>query len=158
ISVWGGELKAVLAHPPPQTEIVERHLQRIEHAARRSRSGEGQSLFDPAKSGSLCLFRERPEPQYAASSQVSSFLRRSRRKRPASAPSTSRWSYVSVRFMIGRIAITSSPNSSCTTHGRFTTAYVPRIAACGWLMIGVPWNVPKPPGFVIVNVPPCTSS
>jgi hypothetical protein len=29
---------------------------------------------------------------------------------------------------------------------------------CGWLMIGVPWNVPEPPGFVIVNVPPCTSS
>jgi hypothetical protein len=30
--------------------------------------------------------------------------------------------------------------------------------ACGWLMIGVPWNVPNPPGFVMVNVPPCTSS
>ena len=40
------------------------------------------------------------------------------------------------------IAITSSPSSSCTTHGRFTTAYVPRIAACGWLITGVPWNVP----------------
>ena len=25
-------------------------------------------------------------------------------------------------------------------------------------MIGVPWNVPNPPGFVIVNVPPWTSS
>ena len=25
-------------------------------------------------------------------------------------------------------------------------------------MIGVPWNVPKLPGFVIVNVPPWTSS
>src|ERR687887_2260886 len=96
--------------------------------------------------------------QYADSSHVSSRFRRSRRKRPASAPSTRRWSYVSVRFMIGRIAITSWPCSSWTTHGRFTTAYVPRIAACGWLMIGVPWNVPYPPGFVIVNVPPLTSS
>ena len=35
---------------------------------------------------------------------------------------------------------------------------MPRIALCGWLMIGVPWNVPNPPGFVIVNVPPWTSS
>ena len=52
----------------------------------------------------------------------SSFSRRSRRKRPASAPSTRRWSYVSVRFMIGRIAITSSPSSSWTTQGRLTTA------------------------------------
>ena len=42
--------------------------------------------------------------------------------------------------MIGRIAITSWPCSSCTTHGRLTTAYVPRIPAWGWLMIGVPWN------------------
>ena len=60
--------------------------------------------------------------------------------------------------MIGRIAITSEPISSWMTHGRFTSAYVPRIADCGWLMIGVPWNVPKLPGFVIVNVPPWTSS
>ena len=35
---------------------------------------------------------------------------------------------------------------------------MPRIPTCGWLMIGVPWKVPKPPGFVIVNVPPWTSS
>jgi len=35
---------------------------------------------------------------------------------------------------------------------------VPRIADCGWLITGVPWNVPYPPGFVIVNVPPATSS
>ena len=60
--------------------------------------------------------------QYAASSQLSSRSRRSRRHMPAYAPSTSRWSYVSVRFMIGRIAITSEPSSSWTTHGRFTSA------------------------------------
>ena len=53
-----------------------------------------------------------------------------------------RWSYVSVRFMIGRIPIVSLPRSSSTTHGRFTSAYVPRIAACGWLITGVPWKVP----------------
>ena len=49
---------------------------------------------------------------YHGPGQLSSFSRRSCRKRPASAPSTRRWSYVSVRFMIGRIAITSSPSSS----------------------------------------------
>jgi len=45
-------------------------------------------------------------------------------------------------FMIERIAITSLPSSSWTTQGRLTIAYVPRIAACGWLMTGVPWKVP----------------
>ena len=45
-------------------------------------------------------------------------------------------------FMIGRIAITSWPSSSWVTHGRFTSAYVPRIPACGWLITGVPWKVP----------------
>ena len=58
----------------------------------------------------------RPRPSSRA------WSRRSRRYMPAYAPSTSRWSYVSVRFMIGRIAITSFPSSSWTTHGRFTSA------------------------------------
>ena len=40
--------------------------------------------------------------------------------------------------MIGRIAITSWPSSSVTTHGRLTTAYVPRMPAWGWLITGVP--------------------
>jgi hypothetical protein len=47
-------------------------------------------------------------------------------------------------FIIGRIAITSWPSSSCTTHGRLTSAYVPRMPACGWLMIGVPWKRAEP--------------
>ena len=34
----------------------------------------------------------------------------------------------------------------------------PRIATCGWLMIGSPNCAPKLPGLVMVNVPPCTSS
>ena len=32
------------------------------------------------------------------------------------------------------------------------------MATCGWLMIGVPMIAPQPPGFVIVKVPPWTSS
>ena len=72
-----------------------------------------------------------PPIVWRSSGQVSSFSRRSRRKRPASAPSTRRWSYVSVAFMISRTAIPSAPRASWITHGRLTTAYVPRIAACG---------------------------
>ena len=49
---------------------------------------------------------------------------------------------MSVRFIIERIAIASAPFSSVITHGRLTIAYVPRIPACGWLITGVPWNVP----------------
>ena len=41
-------------------------------------------------------------------------------------------------FISGLIAITSLPSSSWTTHGRYTSAYVPRMPDCGWLMIGVP--------------------
>ena len=37
-------------------------------------------------------------------------------------------------------------------------APTPRIATCGWLMIGMPNCAPKMPGLVMVNVPPCTSS
>ena len=44
--------------------------------------------------------------------------------------------------MIGLIAIASLPLSSVITHGRLTSAYVPRIADCGWLITGVPWKVP----------------
>jgi hypothetical protein len=40
----------------------------------------------------------------------------------AYAPSTRRWSYVSVMFISGLIAITSLPSSSWITHGRLTSA------------------------------------
>ena len=55
-------------------------------------------------------------------SQVST--RRTPRKRPASAPSTRRWSYVRRQVPSFRqiARITSSPSSSWTTQGRFTTA------------------------------------
>ena len=59
---------------------------------------------------------------------------------------------------IGRIAIASSPSSSVTTTGRLTIASTSRIATCGWLMTGVAMIEPNWPGFVIVNVPPRTSS
>ena len=45
-----------------------------------------------------------------------------------------------------------------STTGRFSTLPMPRIATCGWLMIGMPNSAPKTPGLVIVNVPPATSS
>ena len=32
---------------------------------------------------------------------------------------------------------------------------MPRMASCGWLMMGMPNFAPKMPGFVMVNVPPC---
>ena len=44
------------------------------------------------------------------------------------------------------------------TTGRLTTASVSRIATCGWLITGVAMIEPAPPGLVIVNVPPRTSS
>ncbi len=41
--------------------------------------------------------------------------------------------------------------ASSTTTGRFSIAPTPRIATCGWLMIGIPNSAPKTPGFVIVK-------
>ena len=56
------------------------------------------------------------------------------------------------------MAIVSSPSGPVTTTGRFLIPSVDRIATCGWLMIGSVMYVPNGPGFVIVNVPPSTSS
>src|SRR4051794_25073259 len=61
-------------------------------------------------------------------------------------------------IVIGRIAMLSLPSASVMTTGRLTTASRSRIATCGWLMIGVAASAPYWPGFVIVNVPPRTSS
>ena len=44
------------------------------------------------------------------------------------------------------------------TAGCFSIVPTQRIAACGWLMIGVPMIEPKTPGLVIVKVPFWTSS
>src|SRR6267143_1904660 len=82
----------------------------------------------------------------------SSFLT-SARNLSASAPSTTRWSYDIVSIPIVRMAMDSVPSAAVTTLGRFSIAPTPRIATCGWLMIGIPANGPKPPGLVIVNVP-----
>ena len=44
------------------------------------------------------------------------------------------------------------------TTGRLTTAPVPRMATCGWLMIGVSNSAPRLPVLVSVKVPPDSSS
>ena len=44
------------------------------------------------------------------------------------------------------------------TTGRLTTVPVPRIATCGWLMIGVSKSAPRLPVLVSVKVPPDSSS
>ena len=44
------------------------------------------------------------------------------------------------------------------TTGRLTTAPGPRIATCGLFTIGVSHSAPTLPRFVIVNVPPESSS
>src|ERR1022692_1706753 len=48
--------------------------------------------------------------------------------------------------------------ASSITTGVFSTAPTPRMATCGWLMMGVAITLPKLPKLVIENVPPCTSS
>src|SRR5437763_1047346 len=57
-----------------------------------------------------------------------------------------------------RIASVSVPSASVTTLGRFSIAPTPRIATCGWLMMGAPAYDPNTPGLVIVNVPRWISS
>ena len=56
------------------------------------------------------------------------------------------------------IPTASVPSGAVITTGRRLIPSVERIATCGWLMIGAVMNVPNGPGFVIVNVPPATSS
>ena len=56
------------------------------------------------------------------------------------------------------IPTASVPSGAVITTGRRLTPSVDRIATWGWLMIGAVRNVPNGPGFVIVNVPPTTSS
>src|SRR4029453_13308576 len=50
-----------------------------------------------------------------------------------------------------------SPGSFTTT-ARLTTAPVPRMPTCGWLMIGVSKSAPRLPVLVSVKVPPASSS
>src|SRR5882757_4154179 len=51
-----------------------------------------------------------------------------------------------------RIAMESCPSESVITTGRLTTAPVPRMPTCGWLMIGVSVRAPREPMLVMVNV------
>ena len=59
---------------------------------------------------------------------------------------------VKVTYAIGLICSDSLPFSSTTTR-RFSILPIPRMADCGWLMIGVAIKLPLTPWFVIVNVP-----
>ncbi len=56
-----------------------------------------------------------------------------------------------------RMAMASVP-PSLTTTGRLTMASACRMAACGWLMMGVEATLPRDPGLLTVKVPPETSS
>src|SRR5215210_3874114 len=90
--------------------------------------------------------------------QRSRSARSAARNCAASAPSSARWSQDMQRYVMCRIAIESLPSSSVSTTGRLTTASVSRIATWGWLITGVAMIEPYPPGLVIVNDPPRTSS
>jgi len=46
---------------------------------------------------------------------------------------------------MSRTAMTSPSRGSLRTIGRFTSAPVPRMATCGWLMMGVSNSVPAEP-------------
>jgi hypothetical protein len=59
---------------------------------------------------------------------------------------------------IVRMAMESIPSGVVMTLGRFSIDPTPRIATCGWLMIGIPAYGPNPPGLVIVKVPRWMSS
>src|SRR6266536_725078 len=80
------------------------------------------------------------------------------RKRAASAPSMIRWSYVSTAYIMCRTATTSPRSGSSTTTGRRTIAGVAKMAALGWLMIGVSHTAPRLPVLVTVMVEPDSSS
>ena len=71
-----------------------------------------------------------------------------RRKSAPSAPSTARWSTVSVIVIIGRT--TTSPSRAT---GVSTVAPTARIAACGGLRTATNCSIPNMPRFEIVNVP-----
>src|SRR5262249_54231394 len=68
------------------------------------------------------------------------------------APSTARWSHVSVSSMRGRTA--GCPSTATTLSSTAPTA---RIAACGGLSTAMNRSMPYIPRFEIVNVPPSRS-
>src|SRR5207302_603509 len=92
-------------------------------------------------------------PTSGPKSHVSRFCLRRPRNFAAVAPSMIRWSHDIDRYTMCRMAMASS-----ITTGRFSTASNARMAQFGWLMIGTLMIEPNGPGFVMVNVEPCTSS
>src|SRR5581483_1618074 len=89
-----------------------------------------------------------PTSSAAASTSEASVSRNSAPR----APSTTRWSNVTVRVNTGRAA--SAPFIAT---GRSTTRPTARIAACGALTIAWKASTPYIPRFEIVNAPPWTS-
>src|ERR1035441_1487215 len=71
----------------------------------------------------------------------------------ARAPSIRRWSKLSERWQMLRMAMASS-----ITTGVLSTVPTPMMATCGWLITGVPIKLPKLPELVREKVPPVTSS
>src|ERR1035441_4920175 len=93
-----------------------------------------------------------------SSDQFSRWALKSDMNLPASAPSTMRWSKPRVKCCMVRMAMESLPSLSVTTTGSLAMPPMPRMAACGWLMMGMPNCSPNIPEFVSVNVPPEISS
>src|SRR4051812_1102661 len=89
---------------------------------------------------------------YNASAGSSRKVLTVRRKSAASAPSTARWSTVSVRVSIGR-------TTTCPSHatGRSLVAPTARIAACGGLRTATNCSTPNNPRVRIVKLPPSTA-
>src|SRR5918992_164963 len=75
------------------------------------------------------------------------------RNSDATAPSTARWSHVSVIVIVGR---TTTSQPSATARG--SAAPTARIAACGGLSTAMNCSTPYMPRFEIVNVPSARSS
>ena len=97
------------------------------------------------------VLRPRSGPLRVAPSSCRGSARRRRRRRCGGRSD-------SARYIIERMAIVSPPSASVTTTGRLTIAPVPRMATCGWLMIGVSKSAPRLPVLVMVKVPPARSS
>src|SRR5918994_6336438 len=92
-----------------------------------------------------------PDRQSARPGSSRNALTSSRNRAP-SAPSTVRWSQVSVTVIIGRTA--TSPSRAT---GRSSTEPTARIAACGGFRTAMNCCTPNMPRFEIVNVPPSRS-
>ena len=107
----------------------------------------------PRRRGTRATVRARATAIPRLPANVSMDFFTSAMKRSASAPSTTRWSKRERQHALGADGerVACRPRSSRPAASRWRRRA--RIATCGWLMIGMPIDEPKPPGFVIVKVP-----